>query len=443
MKESKFNVYFREEEANKYVIFNSRTTALVVLDKREIDLYKYLKNNYFSYTTKDELELLNGLKKGGFILEDDVDEIGMLRYLQKVAQNSIDSLSLTIAPTMACNFGCVYCYEGEHNCVEIMNDEVKERIIGLVAGEIKKISVLNITWYGGEPLLEMDVIEELSKKFIELCEKNNVFYTASIITNGYYLNVENAKKLNDLKIEMVQVTLDGIEEYHDKKRPLKNGGGTFEKIISNLIDIKGILKNGISLRINTDHYNKDSVKEVIQLLREYDLLNDIHPYLGHVDATNDFYDSKKCLSEEEFLMIRDDFRKELSKYQNGNLEKRYPIVKLNSCMADSRGGLVIDPKGNISKCWCDIGYSEYEIGNIKEGIKNYDRLIKYCNYDVFSDEKCQGCNVIPLCLGGCPKRRVENNNSNCFSTKKQLYNSIIDKVKEYDNHIVMLKECYI
>ena len=41
MKESKFNVYFREEEANKYVIFNSRTTALVVLDKREIDLYKY------------------------------------------------------------------------------------------------------------------------------------------------------------------------------------------------------------------------------------------------------------------------------------------------------------------------------------------------------------------------------------------------------------------
>lgn len=439
MKESKYNLFFKDKETSKYIIFNSRTTALASINEKEMDMYQNLRHKNFNYKTQDELNILDELKKGGFVVEDDVDEVGMLRYLQKNAQYSKESLSLTIAPTMACNFGCVYCYEGEHNACKVMGDEVKQKIVGLVESQIKNISSLGITWYGGEPLLARDIIEELSKKFIELCEKNNVFYSASIITNGYYLTVENAKKLNDLKVDMIQVTLDGTKEYHNKKRPLQNGKGTFDKILLNLIAIKEIFKDGISLRINTDINNKNDVKQVIYLLKKYNLLNDIYPYLGYVEPTNNFYESEKCLSAEEFFVIKQDFMNELSKYQDINLETQYPKVRLKNCLADSKLGLVIDPDGNITKCWCDIGHEEYTIGNLNQGIKKYNRLIDYFNYDVFSEPKCQNCNIIPLCLGGCPRRRIDKVAGICFITKNELYQRVIDMAKKQDNTIKTLE----
>lgn len=388
---------------------------------------------------KDE-EFVTNLKKGGFIYDGDVDEVETLKFLQKSVQFSGNSLSLTVAPTLGCNFGCTYCYQGEHNTFEKMTSEVQEDLINFIKARIKKISMLSITWYGGEPLLAMDIIESLTNKFIELCSENNISYNAGIITNGYHLNPETAQKLVDLKVTSVQVTLDGPKEYHDLKRPLKDGSGTFDGIISNLKQCKGIFKSGISLRVNTDHINKDKVKDIIDILKENDLLTDVLPYLGHVDATNEFYDNEKCLTPDDFLNVKKNFINELCKYVDIEpVLNQYPQVTLNACLADSDTGYVIDPSGNLSKCWCDIDIDEFKVGTLKDGITKFGRIVDYFNYDIFSDPKCVDCKIVPICLGGCPRRRIDNVHQICTSTKESLYNTIIETAKQRDSTLSSLE----
>ena len=135
-----------------------------------------------------------------------------------------------------------------------MDEKVEKEIVDLLLKNSKTINNFSVTWYGGEPLLAMDVIERLSKEFIEICDKNEIYYSASIITNGYLLTPAIAKKLIDLKIEFMQITIDGSKETHDKRRILANGKGTFDKIISNLKECSLNMPN-TALRINTDKKN--------------------------------------------------------------------------------------------------------------------------------------------------------------------------------------------
>lgn len=428
MKESKFNVFFKDEDDSEFVLFNSQTTALCIINPIEMNTFKNLKSKGFQmHNNHVEKDFISELQKGGFLIDDNSNEIETLKYLQKVSQFSTDSLSLTIAPTMGCNFGCKYCYQGDHNSFSKMSLEIQNQLINYVKNRMPKISSLDVTWYGGEPLLAMDIIEHLSLEFLQLCSENNVTYNASIITNGYYLTKDIASKFNSLKINFAQVTLDGDKEYHDNKRTLKNGSGTFDKIISNLIDIKEVFHN-ISIRINTDIYNKDHVVEIIDILKRNDLLDIAVPYLGYIEPTNDFYESNNCLSPEEFSNINNNFFNELSKNITIDLMDLYPHPKLNSCLADSNTGYVIDPLGNIFKCWCDIGFDEYSVGNINTGVKKYDRIIDYFNYNVFADDNCRNCNISPLCLGGCPRKRVDNKENHCdiikYSLKEKLSNIV-------------------
>lgn len=442
MKQSQFNLFFEDKGTSRFVIFNAKSTALAVISEKEMELYKKLFSSNFEYTNQEEKDFLQELKKGQFVFDDNENEIEVLKYLQKSAQFSKNSLSLTIAPTMACNFGCVYCYQGEHNEVKKMDKDVQESIVKFVESKIHKIDNLSITWYGGEPLLAIDVIENLTNTFLQLCKDNKVSYYASIITNGYFFNRKNAQKLTDLKISSIQITIDGSKEYHDSKRPLKDGSGTFDTIIKNLIDTKGIFPNKISLRVNTDQYNQNSVNEIIEILKNNKLEKYITPYLGHVDATNNFYETEKCLTPEEFLDIKEHFQKEVDKINSfENSLINYPRVKLNTCIADSISGYVIDPYGKLTKCWCDIGHDEYCVGNITNNEVKFNRLIEYFNYDVFTDPKCQTCSIIPICLGGCPRRRIDKMYSICETTKNIICKNITFMAKSKDPTLKSLVYC--
>lgn len=436
MKESKFNLFYKDENVENFVLFNSKSTALVIMTPGEIKIYKNLLKKSFYAETSDEITLVNELKKGDFLVDDNTDEFEILRFLQKCSQFSTNSLGLTIAPTLNCNFGCNYCYEGKHNINSKMSDEVQEQIINLVKNHIHTISSLDVTWYGGEPLLSMDVIENLSSNFLSICTENKVSYNASIITNGYCLTKDIAKKFNDLHIAFAQITLDGNKFYHDSKRPLKNGSGTFDRIISNLVDIKDIFSN-IAIRVNTDNLNKEHVSDVIHILKEKDLLNITAPYLGYIEPTNDFYSIQNCLSQDQFAEVNNNFFSELSKNITIDSLTNYPTPKLNSCIADSINGYVIDPKGKLFRCWCDIGFDEYSIGSLKEGITNYSRVTEYFNYDIFSDDTCKNCNIAPLCLGGCPRRRIDNKDDHCspikYSLKENIFSVVHGKNPDINN----------
>ena len=148
------------------------------------------------------------------------------------------------------------------------------------------------------------------------------------------------------------------------------------------------------------------------------------------------------MTPEEFLDIKEHFQKEVDKINSfENSLINYPRVKLNTCIADSISGYVIDPYGKLTKCWCDIGHDEYCVGNITNNEVKFNRLIEYFNYDVFTDPKCQTCSIIPICLGGCPRRRIDKMYSICETTKNIICKNITFMAKSKDPTLKSLVYC--
>ena len=141
---------------------------------------------------------------------------------------------------MECNFACSYCYEKNNKDSKTgkMSSSIQKALLEFIYKRALHCEKLEIVWYGGEPLLCQDVIESLSASIISFCNTNNIIYDASIITNGYLLNKHSSDFLKKNKIEMLQVTIDGNEQIHNKRRPLKNGTQTYFTIVKNILPLQ-------------------------------------------------------------------------------------------------------------------------------------------------------------------------------------------------------------
>lgn len=185
--------------------------------------------------------------------------------------NREHDLTLTILPTFLCNFQCNYCYEVKRH--ESMNPDLQRRLVKLVEKRSDNLKSVNVTWMGGEPLLAFRSIEFLSQRFLEVCVKKNIKYSAGIITNGYLLTPKNFSILADkYMVNSFQITIDGPQEVHDERRPLKNGENTFYKIVSNLQDIIASRPREthvqVIVRVNIDNLNMSRASELIDILCE-------------------------------------------------------------------------------------------------------------------------------------------------------------------------------
>ncbi len=146
-----------------------------------------------------------------------------------------------------------------------MTIETANDILTFIKNIHKKdnLNSLKITWYGGEPLLNFDVIKHLSKKIKDFTTNNNILYKASIITNGYLLSYDYAKFLSRHNVKIVQITLDGPQKIHDKRRRHKDNLGTYKVIIENIKNTANLFEN-IMIRFNVDKTNEMYLKDLIR-----------------------------------------------------------------------------------------------------------------------------------------------------------------------------------
>lgn len=415
MKESKYNFFFDFKEiGEKKLAYNALTNSLALVD---LDHFKKYDDFINSNTPILDDKFIEDLKSGGFLIQDDLDELKLLRLQLFQSRYNPSFLGLTLAVTEDCNFRCVYCYEKNSIRSAKMTSEVQEGIIRFIEEQAEKLSVLSITWYGGEPLLALDVIRNLSEQINNICNDKNITYYSFLVTNGYLLNRSIAMELKEeLHIQGLQITLDGPELIHNQRRPLLGGQETFNKILENLKENIDILPP-VSIRINTDKENKDKVNEVFQILKNNELADKVDIYLGYVEALNDGYVTCKCMTPEGFSKAYYEFMKA----NNLDIKQLYPKRFTNYCGADAINAYVVGADGRIYKCWNDIGMEDKCIGEIPlSGIeKNIELYMNYLLYDPTQDNRCIECKLLPVCMGGCPNRRLLSM-ENCSHTKYVL-----------------------
>lgn len=426
MKKSKYNVIF-EHDGKKFA-FNGISCALAEVSNNFLSFLKNIPQIKEALLNEEDKNLLRAMKKGGYILEDDIDELSLIKFRNYSGKFCRDTFFLTIAPTLSCNFSCPYCYEKFKT--GFMSDSVKNAICSQIELAAKSKQHISIAWYGGEPTLVPNIINELSQKMILTCEKYNVRYTATMTSNGYLIGNNFIDLMKNCKINSVQITLDGPKDIHNSRRKLTNGEGTFDVLLCN---IKQLKVNGIevSIRVNITKENENYFGHLLDTLVENNL-QDCPILMARVVP----YDT--CLSDVASKCL-DDIRwpRKVIEYSALLSGKGFyasknpyrPIKRTNYCYADNINSFIVDPTGSLYKCWTDLGNTNRSIGNIlnfkNENIHSINDIsADYIFWSPFDHKECLECKILPLCMGGCPKRGLMKKNVECSPLKYNLIENL-------------------
>ncbi|ARM76079.1 radical SAM/SPASM domain-containing protein [Acidianus manzaensis] len=402
MKLSKFNVFLYDYN----IIFNTLTGYAIKVSKEEMEK---LANGEVPENLKEIIE------EGFADQEFDPDKLIMKK----------EYLEPTLVLTYDCNFDCPYCFQKAFKNKLRVTDSVIKGFINYIDKHVNNRKI-RVTYFGGEPLLELDKIKTISK---ELLSRYGDKYSFSIVTNTSLLFPRILDELNSLGLRYVQVTLDGPKEIHDKRRYFIGGKGSYNIIIDNLKYAQD--HTNVVLRINIDFTNANYIKDLLTDLKEKKITKiRLDPHLVHDNVFNDKYWNRIMPKENEGKILTEfwETAKDLG------FEIPQEVFRLGVCVAHIDEDIVVDPIGNIYPCWAFTGNPLYIKGKLKE-----DGTIEYLNSKLSSvvakniwKGKCEDCPYLPMCLGGCRFFSVlDGNGFDGISCKKSNYEEIVKLIKYF------------
>lgn len=350
----------------------------------------------------------------GFLIPNDYDEDSEVEMLQMdyIYDNR---LQLILHVTKDCNFRCKYCFiDFEH---QKMEDLVQGQVITYIRKNINRYSGVYVSWFGGEPLMAMDIITEMSEKIIEICKKAKKPYVAGITTNGYLLTQKNIDKLIANKVYSYCITLDGLENSHDNQRVLSDGNPTFAKILDNLKYIRDETKfRYLNVCIRTN-FTQTILSEINEFLEYYNTEFACDPRFSALFKLASDWGGERIESIRNELLEPRDYEKIYDSVLLSN-------VKLNlnnitslyfgglTCNAVRRNKYTVSADGKIAKC--DTVCEETQIGYIDSAGWHFNRSkeAQWLNAYKMHDSECNTCPFSCICFqGACPKKKLINQNS--------------------------------
>lgn len=413
------------------LIYNTNSGGILKLNEQYEEKYRILQEG----EDIDDEELKKALSHGKMLFnKNEADETKRLFLENLMSRFGGNSIGLTIAPTMACNFRCPYCYEKGKEYVT-MSSETVEKMKEYFRKLKEQYKNINITWYGGEPLVAFNIIKELMEEVYKNFERGCV--STGAVTNGYLLNEETVLDMKELNINRIQVTIDGPPEIHNQRRKLPSGEDTFFVILNNLRKALELYpKLHIAVRINVDKTNVSRVDEIEEYLEEYGLLGKVSVYIAPVTNINETCVDGQCLNVKEFALEEIKFLRKNQK--EGMAFIGVPSKNTGMCGAVSPNSWVIDARGDFYKCWDDVGALPEKVGSLYEETQEINKnLVDWLSYTIEDDEECVQCPYLPVCMGGCPNYRMKNKGKNCHSIKEnanQIVRLVYDMAKQRESN---------
>jgi uncharacterized protein len=409
MKASRYNIASDDPLTGDLLLFNamygsmatisarSRTDALVALCEPD-------RPNRFQ-------ERFVNLK---FIVSNDVDEFGLLQQRKAAGVRDKNRLDVIVMPNLDCNFACTYCYEKKDRASH-MSGEVQERVQAWLLNEIPRHKVLLLGWFGGEPLLDPDIVVSLTAAARDHCAQSGVHLLSHITTNGYALNDNVIARLFAVGLRNFQITVDGPARTHDRLRTLRNGRGTFERIRRNIIALTKVDRSvSVSIRVNYNHQNIDVIPELLGAFPQ-DLRQQLRIVFEPIFGARELSATENIAGDEISAKITSYYSKAAEMGYDIRLG-RLDVGRLVYCYAERENQFIIDFKGDVFKCSVGTFKPEERIASIDlDGrlIEDSGRLAHWLGMEAFA-EHCESCTFLPLCMGGCRKSRREHGTTGSY-----------------------------
>lgn len=343
------------------------------------------------------------------LVPSELDEKKKYLKLFRKARRDDKTFGIYLITTRNCQLNCPYCFERGIERKEWLKIETAEKIVQWSQNYLTKHSECNkfrVVLYGGEPLLNKKLIKYILPELSCIAREKHLLFELGILTNGELLDLKILFFLNRYNLDRVQITLDGPKEIHDRRRIRKNGKGTFDRIMQNIImGLHQNLLKKIHLRINFDRQNIDTIPTLFDFLAERNLQQNIEFSFGIVTPTicegtgqrvSDAYFTKFGLNLNEnatkYLWLCREAKK-----RGFNIPQEYLAGPW--CTARKIHSAVIEPNGTLLKCISTVGREEFTFGDIFSTNETYDS-----NFSDFSYlEEClsKNCPFVPICGGGC------------------------------------------
>jgi uncharacterized protein len=424
-----------KDRQTKLLVFGTRRSEVRAIDTKT---WQKITDNQFNDIPQD---IIDDLLAAEILVHNDEDELKTILTQNNQASSSNSTLSLTVQPTALCQLGCGYC--GQTHTQHLMSEKDQAFFLDRVESKltVKYYENLSIWWHGGEPLLGIQVMRQLSPKLLTLADKYNVKYLSNITTNGISLSHDMVSELVKIhKIKKFQVTLDGTAEYHDTRRNTKQGKPTFKTIFNNVVNLaqrEDLEEFDIVIRCNIDSRNRDGVLPLLQLIKQAGIHKRV---IIDLVVVHDWGNNEDSPAIEEFAAWEIEWFIKM-KEMGFKLPALLPSRRKILCMASSPDAELVDAYGNLFNCTEFSYVPEYEVaskigktsyvavfkidktspktpitniftlGHVSTGeTTNNRQILGQFNQKVQDGEyPCSTCAMLPVCGGACPKLWLEGN----------------------------------
>ena len=428
MQSSLFNVRVPLEDRNEVFLMNTFTDAQLIVSRDVVDLLDRL--DAAGDVAAAERDAIEQLVEHGFVVRDRSAERDDLRAFFRDVRESTDAMRLTVLTTLQCNFACDYCIQGDHGDYNKhaakMTLEMSARVAAWAESRLDAVAPKRfiVTFFGGEPLLNMPVLYDLAERLHAAAERRGVEFLINIITNGLLISREMVERLNPLGLNGIKITLDGDREAHNRSRPLRGGQGTFDRIVANVRAVADLTRIAVGGNFDLDsagsypalldflaaqdfapRLSKVNFKPVIRektaaargVIPLTAVSDEGKPLNGACMTSAGTGVSRVCdtcnFVDEKLASLREETKKRGFATSDG--------VHMGPCEIHHEHSYTVGPDGSLFACPGFAGEALQSTGHIdgrqedyrSQALRNFERLSAW--------RACRDCAFIPVCAGGC------------------------------------------
>ena len=254
---SRHNIFSKLKDSENYFIVNLLSGNADILSHEDAKKIQAIRKSKTIIDTDFNLEL----KEKDYLIDEHEESVKYSnKYLDFIDAREKDEIQIFFVPNYSCNFTCTYCYQDEYgNLKTTVSNELIDSFFRYIQTEFAGRRKY-ITLFGGEPLLNSPKQKKIINYFLQ--KSNEAGLDVCLVTNGYNIE-EYIDILVSARIREVQVTLDGTSSIHNSRRSLKNGSGTFEKIVNG---IDACLKNKLTVNLRMV-IDKENISNLVEFAR--------------------------------------------------------------------------------------------------------------------------------------------------------------------------------
>lgn len=421
MKTSDYNYFIPYR--GKHIFFNGISKRFFIVSDENHEAMEDVVRHPEAY--KDVYApFISKIGEAGFVVDDDADEKRQARDIF-LAQRDNDIYKLMILPTYDCNMRCWYCVQ-KHRGLTLTPesvDSIKRHIRHYLSHAGGSVSLFQLAWFGGEPLLAFDIIMDISAYARKVCSELGIAFSNTITTNGTLLTRGKLEAMKDAGFTFFQITLDGCKDDHDRVKRL-DGGSSYELILRNICLMLETIPDAMcNLRFN---YTPDN-------LRPREFIEGISERIPAVLRRRIELSFKKVwqVDDPKIDPAKTDELFDLARRHNFGIDTRN---NFSICYVEFRNYNTIFPNGRVDKC--DNVDPDTARGTIApDGSIRWSGDLTFFDHTAFNEgeSECYGCRYLPVCNGPCPPERERMWKASQYIKCRYQYPQLVceDRIKGY------------